>query len=367
MIEATDQMILWAIVLARFLLPIAIPRYPLAAIIGSLALDAVDQTLFQWFTDLPLDGYQGYDKALDIYYLTIAYISTLRNWTNLFAVRLGRFLFFFRLIGVALFELTELRWLLLIFPNTFEYFFILYEALSLRCNPANIDKMKLVAATALIWIFIKLPQEYWIHVARMDVTDWIGANPLAMILVFALAAALIIATWSLLKKESPSTLCLYLALNAIPSSFSGSSRLIATRDLAERYINSALMEKIVLISLESLIFAQILPGVQAKSIQIAIAVAFVIVINTALSLWLARRGASWRSTIQEFVVMSTVNLLLLILFYLFLQHRLSGFIDLETTLFFVILLTLNVTLYDRYWKIYMLRIDRSNGAAMKFR
>lgn len=359
MIEATNQMILWAIVIARFLLPIAIPRYPLAAIIGSLALDGVDQTLFQWFTDLPLDGYQGYDKALDIYYLTIAYISTLRNWTNLFAVGLGRFLFFFRLIGVALFELTELRWLLLVFPNTFEYFFILIEALSLRCNPARIDKMKIIEAVAIIWIFVKLPQEYWIHVARMDTTDWIRANPLGIILVFALTALLIIAIWSLLKGESPSILCLYLTVNAIPSSLSGSSRLIATKDLAERYINSALIEKIVLISLVSLIFAQVLPGVQAKSVQIATAVAFLIVINTALSLWLSRRGASWKSTIQEFVVMSGVNLLLLLLFYIFLQHRLSGFIDLETTLFFVLLLTLNVTLYDRYWKIYMLRIERS--------
>ena len=97
----------------------------------------------------------------------------------------------------------------------------------------------------------------------MDTTDWIRANPLGIILVFALTALLIIAIWSLLKGESPSILCLYLTVNAIPSSLSGSSRLIATKDLAERYINSALIEKIVLISLVSLIFAQVLPGVQA--------------------------------------------------------------------------------------------------------
>ena len=358
MIAATDQMILWAVVLARFLLPIAIPRYPLPAIICTLVLDTLDQTLFQLFTALPLDGYQGYDKALDIYYLTIAYISTLRNWTNLFAIRLGRFLFFFRLFGVALFELTGLRYLLLIFPNTFEYFFILYEALSLRCNPARIDKMNLVAATVLVWIFIKLPQEYWIHIAKMDATDYVRANPLAIILVFVLAAALIIASYSLLRGQSPSILCLSLAVNAIPSSFSGSIRLNATRYLISRYINSALMEKVVLIALECIIFAQLLPGLQAESFQIATAVAFVIVINTALSLWLAGRGASWRSTIQEFLVMSAVNFLLFVLFYLFMQHRINGLIELEATLFFVLLLTLNVTLYDRYWKMYMMRIGK---------
>jgi heme/copper-type cytochrome/quinol oxidase subunit 4 len=120
------------------------------------------------------------------------------------------------------------------------------------------------------------------------------------------------------------------------------------------------MEKVALISLECIIFAQLLPGLQARSIQIATAVAFVIAVNTALSLWLAGRGASWRSTIQEFLVMSAVNLLLFLLFYIFLQHRVDGLIELEATLFFVLLLTLNVTLYDRYWKIYMLRIDKGN-------
>ena len=94
-------------------------------------LDGIDQTIFQTFTDLDLSGYQSYDKALDVYYLTIAYLSTLRNWSNGFAFEVGRFLFYYRLVGVVLFELLDSRALLLIFPNTFEYYFIVYEAL--RC------------------------------------------------------------------------------------------------------------------------------------------------------------------------------------------------------------------------------------------
>ena len=31
----------------------------------------------------------------------------------------------------------------------------------------------LVGAAAFIWIFIKLPQEWWIHVAQLDMTDFI--------------------------------------------------------------------------------------------------------------------------------------------------------------------------------------------------
>ncbi len=68
------------------LIPLLIPLYPLPAVLAALLLDGVDQTIFQVFTNLPLDSYQSYDKALDIYYLAIAYISTLGNWANLYVI-----------------------------------------------------------------------------------------------------------------------------------------------------------------------------------------------------------------------------------------------------------------------------------------
>ena len=80
-------------------------------------------------------GYQGYDKAMDVFYLAIAYLATLRNWLSLPAFRVGRFLYFYRLVGVVAFELTQVRALLLVFPNTFEYFFIAYEAVRSRWSP----------------------------------------------------------------------------------------------------------------------------------------------------------------------------------------------------------------------------------------
>ena len=45
-------------------------------------VDGVDQTVFQAFGYDP-PGYQGYDKAMDVYYLAIAYLSTLRNWSSM--------------------------------------------------------------------------------------------------------------------------------------------------------------------------------------------------------------------------------------------------------------------------------------------
>ena len=65
----------------RFLLPLLIPRYPLPAIVACLVVDGVDQTIFQAFGYDP-PGYQGYDKAMDVYYLAIAYLATMRNWTS---------------------------------------------------------------------------------------------------------------------------------------------------------------------------------------------------------------------------------------------------------------------------------------------
>ena len=70
-----------------------IPHYPLPGVIASLIIDAIDQTIFQTFTNLRLDNYQGYDKALDTYYLTITYLSTYRNWTNLSAFNLVNVIF----------------------------------------------------------------------------------------------------------------------------------------------------------------------------------------------------------------------------------------------------------------------------------
>ena len=84
----------------RLVVPLFIPRFPLPAILAALVIDGVDKSIFAAFTGLPLDNYQSYDKALDIYYLTIAYLSVLRNWRNPFAVGVAAFLWYYRLVGV---------------------------------------------------------------------------------------------------------------------------------------------------------------------------------------------------------------------------------------------------------------------------
>ena len=204
-LQADDATIVVAIVGVRLIVPLFIPRVPLVIVVA-LLVDAVDQTLLATLTEVNTgeDGpYQSYDKALDVYYLTVAYLSTMRNWASEGAFRVSQFLFFYRLVGVTLFELFESRALLLIFPNTFEYFFIAYELVRLRWDPTRVSARAWMVVAAAIWIFVKLPQEYWIHIAQLDFTDAVRAHPEAALVLALLAAALAVAAFFLLRPRVP--------------------------------------------------------------------------------------------------------------------------------------------------------------------
>ena len=322
-VSSTDWIIFALVVGGRFILPLFIPFFPLPAIIACLLLDGVDQTIFQVFTTLPLDGYQSYDKALDIYYLSIAYISTFRNWTNLFAFRVSRFLYYYRLVGVALFEATHLRPLLLIFPNTFEYFFIWYEAVKLWWNPRKLSRTAVISAAAFIWIVIKLPQEYWIHIAQNDVTDTIKAilggtpedawGPLIMnniVLIVAVLVALVllaVLVYRLLRRNVPPAEH-KLGLRADDNNPHPSTDEIgrARRALYSRIFDVDLLEKIVLVGFIVYIFANILPTASV-GLNLMLYVAVLVTATTAISHVLGRRGTTVASGTAGSRAMSVVS------------------------------------------------------------
>lgn len=379
LIENSDMLVFWVVAAARILVPLTIPRYPLPGIIASLILDAADQTIFQQFPGINLESYQGYDKALDIYYLTIAYISTLRNWKNHFAFQVSRFLFYWRLVGVALFELTQLRVLLLIFPNTFEYFFIFYEAYRLRWDPVRMSKKLLVSVAAFIWILIKLPQEYWIHIGKIDTTDWIKttlfgvpANTswgiilqtwpgLFLVVFIVIGLVLVVIWWSIKGRLPPADRALAFSTDAHQPAFSSEQVRSAVSSEARNIVDAALVEKIILVTLVSLSFAQVLPGVQATDLQLTLGVAFIVILNTVLSHLLARRGFGRAFTLGQFIVLVSVNSLVM-LAYSVLRTVLGDRVGIANAIFFVLLFSLLVTLFDRYRQVYLMRFgprDRS--------
>ena len=368
MSDIINVLVFVSVVGARFLVPLAIPRYPLPAIIAALVLDAVDQTIFQQFTDSDLPGYQSYDKALDVYYLAIAYISTLRNWANLDAFEIGRFLWYYRLVGVVAFEMANWRPMLLIFPNTFEYFFIFVAAVRLRWDQTRLTRAQVVGAAAFIWIVIKLPQEYWIHVAKLDTTDLFKEHVLGVSLETGWGEAIAQNLWIV-----PVAIALVVAGAALvrwgvrrlpPADWrlSFSTRIDAP-PLSERILPTGrqpwiwLIEKTVLIGLLTVIFSQTLPGVEASAIQIIVAVGTIVVANASVSHWFARRGTHWRSTLVEFIVMAFVNLILANL-YLILVPFAEGRPEAADLLFLTLLLTLIITLYDLYRPIHDYHVAR---------
>jgi hypothetical protein len=375
------EIVIVGIILARLLVPLAIIRFPLPGIVACLVLDAVDQTVFQALApDADLAGYQSYDKALDIYYLVIAYTATLRNWTNRFAVSIARFLIFYRLVGVVLFELSGQRWLLFIFPNTFEYFFIFYESVRLFWDPRRMSHRVLLGATAFIWIFIKLPQEWWIHIAQLDTTDvvqervfgvpagtpWLdtfAARPWVVVAAIVVAVAVVTVVWWLARtKLPPRDRPLTIGADAEPGWTVPPERLAAEQARRAATIwHPELLEKVALLALVSIIFGQML-GLRAEPLELAALVGVIIVLNAALSAWLARKGFGPGPALRQFVVTGLLNAGILVAL-LALFGVLGSPIALERVTFMLLLVTLLVTLYDRYQPEYVARFATSPGVA----
>jgi hypothetical protein len=366
MVDTPDMVIFWAVVMARFFVPLLIPKYPFPGVMACLVLDTIDQTIFQ-LTGMSFEGYQEYDKALDVYYLAITYLSTFRNWSNFFAFKINRFLFYYRLVGVALFELTDLGLLLLIFPNTSEYFFIFYELVSLKKNPDLLTKKKIIVTVALIWIFIKLPQEYLLHIAQFDTTDWIRADPVSSLIILSACIVVTTVVLRLILRDLPTTRSRFsFTANHVTFAFESPQAAnirdnYSSKKFFDNFLNHELIEKIVLVSLLSIIFANILPEVRLNNLQLTTAVSVLIIINTELSQWLARHGTHWKSTVREFIIMAIVNIDLVLLFDFLLTISGSS-INVLSAIFFVLLLTLNVTLYDRYRRVQRWRIATKNYA-----
>jgi hypothetical protein len=357
---STDLLIFVAVVGLRLFVPLLIPRFPFPAILASLVIDAADQTIFQNNTDLDLTGYQGYDKALDIYYLTIAYLSTLRNWTDPFAFGVARFLWYYRLVGVLLFELFDVRALLIIFPNTFEYFFIAYVTVQLWWDPARLSRRQIIGMAAFIWIFIKLPQEWWIHIAQLDFTDFmkedvfgvststswgtaIGENLWFVGLLVAVGIGIGIAVKKI-ARQAPAP---DWSFNMDVDKTIRQSELVEVPDRPRSIVSWYMFEKVALVSMVTIIFAQMLPGNDNNIVGTVVAVSFIIVVNSFIGFWFAQRGRSWATTAGEFAVMAVVNLAAALVF-IALARSADEPLNEAATVFFVLLLTLIVTMFDRY-------------------
>ena len=160
-------------------MPVSILRYPLAGLIACMVLDTFDVTLADiWGGRIGLESeafdYHHIDKLLDTYYLSFAFVVSLK-WQDRLARRTSVILFWHRLVGVVLFEATGWRPFLLLFPNIFEYFFLAYLVVRKFSPGFHLTK---VSQLIVILLIVGLPQlfrEYNYHYRGMSLVEVINA------------------------------------------------------------------------------------------------------------------------------------------------------------------------------------------------
>lgn len=374
-----DTVVFGAVVALRCLVPLRIPRFPLPAILACAVIDAIDQSVFQQFTDLNLTGYQTYDKALDVFYLSIAYVSVLRNWVSGPLVVTATVLWYYRLLGVVLFEFTGERWYLVVFANTFEYFFIAVETYRMSRRPDRLTWRPIVVTVATIWLVIKIPQELWIHVAQWDLTDemkmrlfgvsadasWATSLINRPIASGALAVLVVMLGerfhrwWRLGRAERRRRDLLpghdwfrTMDADVVGSHLGWDPPGRVVRPTAT--FGWSFVEKVILTTMIAMILANILPAFDVRPWALALGTTMVIAVNTFLSEWLNEQRVTMRTVRVLYLVMVLANTTTVVVFYAMLGADETK-IRFGNTAFFVALLTLVVVLFDRYRQVGRLR------------
>ncbi len=206
---------------------------------------------------------------------------------------------------------------------------------------------------------MKLPQEYFVHVAELDVTDLVGAaveeRPATTGVLVLVAASLVLAVLAaavrlLPPPQHPTT----LAAGPFPESIDEARERASFLAVHWRVVDVHLVEKIVLVSLVTVIFAQVLPEVDATPLQLTVGVAVVVTFNSFLTIRQARAGRTIASAFWAFALLAVANSVFVLVSDIVLQHF-EGGLHLVTTMFFLLLLSLVVTLYDRWRPVYDVR------------
>jgi hypothetical protein len=163
------------VVLLRLAAGPTILRWPLFGGLLCMLLDALDVVFIEMIGLGGFSRYAALDKGLDTYYLSFEVFVSFRwqpiaKWTSVA-------LFAYRALGVALFEATQTRALLLVFPNLFENFYLAYLLL-LRFAPQWALTPPRLAWLLIALLIPKLAQEYLLHFAEVQPWDWIKRNVL---------------------------------------------------------------------------------------------------------------------------------------------------------------------------------------------
>ncbi len=163
------------VVLIRILIPLTILRWNLFGSILAIIADNLDVVILDLLGVKDFSPYNRVDKFLDTYlYLIQGY--TLFFWNNKFARNLGIFLLSYRLIGVIIYEIIDLRFLLFIFPNVFIFYYMYYLIYKKFFKKEPFTNLKTVLPVLSILVVLKLGHEYMLHISQFPIYQWIKDN-----------------------------------------------------------------------------------------------------------------------------------------------------------------------------------------------
>ena len=154
------------VIAVRLLVPLLILRYSLVGGLAAMLVDATDVILIELIPGGSFGShYAQLDKLLDSYYLTLELVVAWR-WSSPYARLPAIFLFVYRAVGVVLFELTERRIMLFLFPNLFEnwwLYVVIVDRFWPRLSPQSVQT---VAISLVLLLIPKMAQEYLLHFAE---------------------------------------------------------------------------------------------------------------------------------------------------------------------------------------------------------
>jgi hypothetical protein len=165
------------IAIYRILGSLPVLFFPFPGAIFAMLIDNFDVLLKGVLDEGGVGDYHTFDKWLDLVYMCTFFIVALR-WQGP-ARNVAIVLFVYRLIGVAAFEITENRDVLIFFPNLFEFWFVFVAGIKFfRLDdrwqgeprfgglvPFLYERGQM-ASVLVLMLAVKLPQEYMLHVSR---------------------------------------------------------------------------------------------------------------------------------------------------------------------------------------------------------
>ena len=150
-------------------------RWAFAGALIAVAVDFSDLFFREWLDLGGVPDYQSFDKWLDLVYMATFFIVALR-WEGV-PRTIAIALFALRIVGVVTFEVTGSRYVLLAFPNVFEFWFIGVAAQK-HWWPDYRLTWKRASYWLLLALALKMTQEWVLHggqyLEQYVVTELIG-------------------------------------------------------------------------------------------------------------------------------------------------------------------------------------------------